>query len=694
MKYAFLAGLAVCIPLTAAPQDALAGEESTQGQTFVPADFERFAPRTALDMVSQIPGFTISSSDGARGFGQAQENVLINGRRISAKSTSARDVLEQIPAENVIGIAIVDGASLDIPGLSGQVANVTTQSTGLSGTWTYRQRYRENLRPVFDWFEVNLNGERGDIKWHVSLESEPGRGANAGRENIRDGLGNLTEYREEDFTSHRTYVEGLAGIVWEPESGAVVNLNAKYVIFEANGQEFSTRFNPDGTEIARSILKFSEDEWNSEISGDYAFDLGPGRLKLIGLQRNEHSPFVDTSTFAFTDGSSTFDDGNNSRLRNFEQTVDESESILRAEYSWQTANKNDWQISLEGAFNTLDNDIQQFRGDFDTPPVLQPNSISRETVEEKRAEFFLTNGRQLSPKLRLQASLGAEYSEISSEVLQSAQGQGSQSESFVRPKGSIALAWEASDTLTINTELSRQVGQLNFFDFIPRVDLEDGDNNAGNVDIVPDQTWRLETQFEKNWGDWGAATLALYGEEIEDIVDQVPIGMGEGPGNLDSATRYGFDLAGTLQLGKLGIEGAQIEYEYEYRWSDVDDPVTGESRRINDDKIRFYFISYRHDIPGTDWAYGINIENFYESPTFRLRGVNHYEESPPFAWAFIEHKDLWGMTGTAFMGNIFDTDNEFTRTLYSGGRTGAVTRVEDRARNFGPILTLRLKSSF
>jgi hypothetical protein len=681
MKYAFLAGLAVCIPLTAAPQDALAGEESTQGQTFVPADFERFAPRTALDMVSQVPGFTISGSDGSRGFGQAQENVLINGRRISAKSTSARDVLAQIPAENVLQIAIVDGASLDIPGLSGQVANVTTQSTALSGTWTYRQRYRENLRPVFDWFEINMNGERGDIKWHVSLESEPGRGANAGRENIRDGLGNLTQYREEDFTSHRTYVEGLAGIVWEPESGAVANLNAKYAIFENNDQEFSTRFDPDGTEIARSLFKFSEDEWNSEVSGDYAFDLGPGRLKLIGLQRNEHSPTISEFLFDPTEGT-------NSEALIFERTVDESESILRGEYSWQGGNQSDWQVSLEGALNILDSEAALFEGpSFATlsPIGIDPPEIS---VEEERAEAFITHGRQLSPKLRLQTSLGAEYSEITSD------GPNGQTRKFTRPKGSVSLAWEASDSLTVNTKFSREVGQLNFFDFVSNVDLDDGDNQSGNVDIVPDQTWRLETQFEKNWGDWGAATLTLYGEEIEDIVDQVPIGMGEGPGNLDSATRYGFDLAGTLQLGKLGIEGAQIEYEYEYRWSDVDDPVTGDSRRINDDKIRFYFVSFRHDIPGTDWAYGINFESYFESPTFRLRGINHYEESPPFAWAFIEHKDLWGMTGTAFMGNIFDTDNEFTRTLYSGGRTGAVTRVEDRARNFGPILTLRLKSSF
>lgn len=690
MKQVFLAGIACCLPLIAFPQTSDTSEEALDGQIYVPADFERFAPRTALDMVSQIPGFSISGGNSGRGFGQADENVLINGRRISSKSTSAREVLSQIPAENVIQMAIVEGADLDVPGLSGQVVNVITKSDGISGTWTYRQRYRENLRPVFDWLEISVNGEEGDLKWNLSLESEPGRGANAGRENIRNGAGDLIQFREEDFTFDGTYVEAQGGLTWEPESGVIANLNAKYAIFEANEQEFSTRFDPDGTEIARSLFKFAEDEWNSEISGDYEFGIGPGRFKLIGLQRNEHSPTIAEFTFGESDGSF-------SEVSIFERTVDESESILRGEYSWQGKENRDWQISLEGAFNTLESEAALFEGDLQTTPIEVPLTVPNITVEEKRAEAFITHGRQLSPKLRLQASLGAEYSEIMSD------GVNGQTRSFNRPKGSLSLAWEASDKLTINTQLSREVGQLNFFDFVSNVDLDNGDDQAGNVEIVPDQTWRLETQFERDYGDWGAATLTVYGEQIDDIIDQVPIRftsqqgvvqLREGPGNLDSATRYGFDIEGTLQLDKLGIKGAQLEYEYDYRWSNVDDPLTGETRRINDDKIRFYSLEYRHDIPGTNWAYGLDVNNYFESPVFRLNSINSNEGTPFFAYGFIEHKDIYGMTGTIFLANLVDQDNEFTRTVFTPDRTGTIDRVEDRARNFGHILTFRLKGSF
>ncbi|MEO1642109.1 MAG: outer membrane beta-barrel protein, partial [Pseudomonadota bacterium] len=638
MKRALLLGLTLCLPLAVHAQTAITGEETEAGQVYVPADFERFAPRTALDLLVQIPGFTIRGGGGGRGFGQAQENVLINGKRISAKTTSSTDVLQQLSADNVVRIVIVEGADLDIPGLTGQVANVITTAEGISGTWNYRQRYRENLRPVFDWFDVSVNGTAGDVKWRAGLSSNHGRGANAGRENITDGAGSLIQYREEDFTSHRLRVFLETGLVWDPADSREASLNASYGLREIDDQEFSTRFAPDGTEQSRAIFAFAEDEWESEVSGDFAFDLGPGRLKLIGLQRNEDSAFTDNFKFGASDGSASSDSI-------FLQSIYENETILRGEYSWQGANESDWQASLEGVYNLLESDEVLFAGDLFTSPVLVPESVDGIKVEEYRYEAFLTHGRQLRPNLRLQASLGAEYSEVTSD------GANAQTRSFTRPKGSIAFLWEARENLTINTELSRSVGQLSLFDFVPDVDLDDGLNQSGNVDIVPAQTTRLEMQFERDYGKWGNTTLTLYGEQIDDIVDRIPItftdAMGnttirEARGNLDSATRYGFDIAGTFLFDAIGWKGAQLDYEFDYRQSEVEDPLTGNTRRISGDKIRFIDLEFRQDISGTDWAYGWEIENYYESAVFRLNATSAYEAVPYFGGIFVEHKDIFG----------------------------------------------------
>ena len=98
-----LAGAALIVPApllaqAAGPSDPVvapppvAKPVSPQKRVYTPADFARFAPKTAYDMLSQVPSFTIHMVDTQdRGLGQASENVLINGQRVTNKSRGAVD---------------------------------------------------------------------------------------------------------------------------------------------------------------------------------------------------------------------------------------------------------------------------------------------------------------------------------------------------------------------------------------------------------------------------------------------------------------------------------------------------------------------------------------------------------------------------------------------------------------------------
>jgi hypothetical protein len=75
---ALAGGLAMLGGLPAVAQEQVSASAPTQAasqtQVYEPAFFARFAPKTAADMVGNIPGFTISGDeDDARGFGQAKQ---------------------------------------------------------------------------------------------------------------------------------------------------------------------------------------------------------------------------------------------------------------------------------------------------------------------------------------------------------------------------------------------------------------------------------------------------------------------------------------------------------------------------------------------------------------------------------------------------------------------------------------------
>ena len=142
-------------------------------EVYVPEDFERFAPRNAADLIEEIPGFEIDDSGGgSRGFGQAQENLLINGSRISSKSTSTAEQLARIPVSNVIRIEVVDGATLDIPGLSGRVANIIVEQGSLSGQFEWRPEFYSGVaNPNLFEGEISLSGSTGPVDFTLALEN-------------------------------------------------------------------------------------------------------------------------------------------------------------------------------------------------------------------------------------------------------------------------------------------------------------------------------------------------------------------------------------------------------------------------------------------------------------------------------------------------------------------------------------------
>src|SRR4051794_23737481 len=122
--------------------EALA-KPATAKRVYTPADFARFAPKTAYDMLTQVPSFSIRSADQERGLGQASENVLINGQRIANKSGGAIDELQRTSAASVDRIEIVDAASLGIAGLSGQIANIILRASRAgSGQYEWKPSFR------------------------------------------------------------------------------------------------------------------------------------------------------------------------------------------------------------------------------------------------------------------------------------------------------------------------------------------------------------------------------------------------------------------------------------------------------------------------------------------------------------------------------------------------------------------------
>lgn len=687
-----LEGALVIASIMAAPpvaaQTAPDGAEPTVeasaavAQTYLPADFARFTPRTALDMVRNIPDFQLAETSNDRGLGQASQNVLINGQRVASKANDAEATLRQISASAVVRIDVLDGARLGIPGLTGRVANVIVESNRIRGQFSWEGQQRQTIADQIYTGSISASGRIGVTDFTISLSNADGiRRGGTGPEIVTDAAGTVLLNRDQTDSFHRD-VPTLSGTIARAfDDGSLLNLNLSVERDIFLGRFFAAATPAAGVTRDERFINDNK-EWTISGGGDYEFDLGGGRLKLIALQSYSHDPL--TSTFVVQDRTA----GAVASGSLFRRNPREGESVLRAEYGWNVGNGS-WQVAIEGAYNFLDvvSSIGTLQpdGSFTDDPLPGGTSF----VDEWRSELTVTRSWRVTDALSLQTTLGGEYSRIRQT------SAGGLSREFYRPKGSVSLAWTASPRLTLNAAARRQVGQLSFDDFSSVVNLLDNNNSSGNVNLVPEQSWRFELEAVRSLGAYGSVTLGSYAELITDIVDNVPLSATEeGVGNLPSAQRYGFTGTGTLTLDPLGWRGARIDFNGEWIVSRVRDPVTGERRRISDDSYRNWTVNLRHDIPGTPIAWGASIGENVAGPSFRLDQFFRSGLTRPFSSIFIEHKDVLGLTMRFSLRNLLGTADFLNRDVYVDRRDGPVDFRERQIRHIGLIGVLVISGSF
>lgn len=631
-----------------------------------PVFFDRFAPQTARDMVEQIPGFVISETSNDRGLGNATQNILINGKRISGKSNDARTVLGRLAANQIVRFEIVDGSSLSIAGLNGQVLNVITNGKGISGNYRWRTQFRPRLPDnLFD-AEFNINAALGKGELIFGINNNGAfRSGNAGPEIVRDGDGNLLFTRLSDRRNRRERPAVNASYNVTGDGGSIFNIGGSFEFVRNRDDDLSPIIGPD-TLFISELRSGSENEINFELNSDYEFDALGARVKLIGFQRFEHSPNDNLFLQIFADDAP-------SEGSQFNILQDEGESILRGELRWSSG-KNDWQFSLEGAYNFLDRNseflVLDDAGIFQDEPL--DNASAR--VEEYRADGSLSFSRPLSNKVNLQAILGAEISNISQD------GASGLSRSFLRPKGSVAITWRPSKVLDVNARIERRVGQLNFGSFLASVDIgNNGNSNSGNPLLVPPQSWIAEIEINRALGDAGSIKLTIEGESISDLIDQIPTGpASEAVGNVGGARRFNISADTSFLLDNIiGWKGARLDLRGEYESSSVPDQIFDLRRPISRSLIARYGIDFRHDIIGTNWAWGIDAQDGIRNDNLRLDFLSAGSNNLPFTTVFVENKDVFGLRVNVQVQNLLNQTERRRELFFVSRRDGPISTSED-----------------
>jgi len=658
------------VPTGPTNQAPLADASQRGVLVFTPDFFAAQRPNTALDMVNRVPGFSIDNGSGARGFEGAVGNVLINNNRPASKNDSGSNVLGRTLANQVERIELIRGGApgIDMQGYSVVVNVILKTSDSRQSILTWNAMLFEGGHDIYGG-SYQFTQNKGDRSWGVTLSDGMGSSDSngVGRSVRRNAAGDVI--RDERYENDGWGGgQGIRGNYTGPLFGGKLEGTARYGLNDyQNWTELSSP-----TSLRRS--DYAEDGDSGELGLTWTRTLNP-RWTLETRLIHEFSSFDSVS------GSNETLNGTAAPEQQFKSNGDSSESILRALVRHERSPALTIEAGAEIAYNMLD--VNQA---FTIGGVGVPLPSASVKVEETRGEAFSKATWRINPKLTLEGGVRLEASTISQS------GDADQEKSFFFAKPRLLATWTPMADNQLRFRFERELGQLDFGDFAASAELSDGTVFGGNVDLEPEQRWISELSYERRvWGE-GVVSIGYRHDRIIDVIDRLPLPGGlSATGNIGDGTLDQLSLNVVVPLDKVGISGARFTFRNDWNKTSVNDPTTGEDRRISGVRPSQANVGFQQDITswktqwGINWLPRLGQATYDPDQTFAWRGADYLE-------AFVEYKPSPTLSLRAQL-NLWD---DFTqqRTVYATRNPRTVAFVEERSIDPRTFVSLRVRKTF
>ena len=671
-------------PPPAAPEAA--APAPTNGVTVFTRDFFASAsPATAYDMVQRVPGFTFDRGAVIRGLAGSGGNVLINGEPPVSKNDTLDEVLRRIPAAGVVRLDLIQGGApgIDMQGRTVILNVILSERAGFRGA--------VNGGTYFLWNGRHLTSIRAEGQWRFG----GGRSAElaivyGGGPSDEAGDGPRLRTGPNGDVLIRSFVRGrgsglrkwITGAAETPLLGGRLRVNGAYMRTPFTGVFRDTiAFPTPGLEVEENDI----DRLQAEIGGRYVRQLTP-RLSLEAVGFQQWNNINSLTTFRST-----------AVNRDFFLRKNTTESVLRGVMRYRVSPTLTLEGGAEGAFNQLDSLTTL---SVNAAPVILP--AADVTVQERRGEVFGAMTWRAMPGLTVEAGLRQEGSEVTSA------GDLVMNRTLAFTKPRLVLTWSPTASSQVRGRFEREVGQLNFDDFVATSSVAStGSAIAGNPTLTPQQAWVSEVTFEQQFWQSGDISLTLRHSALQDVVDRVPVISSTGvvadaPGNIGDGTKDEAIFALSLPLDRFFIPRARMRAQVTRRRSSVVDPLTGVSREISAVRPVEWEFHFSQDLPQWRSTWGMDVNHGAQerdSSGFRDRfyRLTEIETRSADSWLLVwgEYHPRADITLRVEAMNATERSVLRQRDVYSGPRnTSPLLYHDNRDLRWGRVLNVRLRWAF
>jgi outer membrane receptor protein involved in Fe transport len=665
--------------------------------SYPPSFFESFRPTNALEMVERVPGFAFDSGDEVRGFEGAAGNVLIDGQRPAAKSDGLDQILTRLPASQVERVELIRGGApgIDMQGKSVLVNVVRKAGGSFRGLVAASTKYVADDGRTFPAFRLEGSGGSNGRAWEAGLLVAQG---------VDDGAGDgpRVQLNRNGDVNVRSFVESEGSVPFQgvftgayetPLAGGKLRLNARLFLEEFNYDEQNRQTFPT---VATEFDQWGQDTKELELGARDTRNFGPRTsLETVLLQRNEDQYFGETFR---APGANVL----------FSLDRKTGETIARTVLKHRRSETLSFELGAEGAFNWLESETE-----LSENGIVQDLPAGNVRVEETRGELFGKATWRPTTTLSVEAGLRQEASRISSE------GDVELEKTLYFTKPRLSATWAPDGSTQLRFRVEREVGQLDFDDFVASTDFNTGGGiQTGNPDLNPEQAWVAEGAAERRFWNSGAIVLTVRHYELKDVIDRGPetravldpvtgapvidpqtglptVRVFDRPENIGSGQKQEAAVNLTLPLDRFGLKRAQLRAEATWRESKVTDPTSGEKREISGSRPIDWEAHFSHDLPQWGVTWGVDAFGGWRETYYRFNEVQ-VRKLKTFVTPFVDWKPRPDITIRGELQNVTERGFRETRYRYTGPRGAPgvdLQYVDDRDIQFGRIFYVRIRKT-
>jgi len=667
---------------------AIAQSSEDSSTVTYPSDyFTEYAPITVNDMLNRIPGIELvltsssSTSSSDRGLGSSAQ-ILIDGKRLAGKANEASSQLDRIAANEVNYIEIIRGSSsnLDVQN-SGQLVNIvlleSLSRSSISSEINVTHFDDGTLEPGGS---LAWSGQSGKLNYLFSGTVETAYVHTESFEHSLNGDLSPNDTIEFDRYTDQTNYSFNSNIAYALTENDRLAINVLYNESNPPAELFRVVTDLNGSapiaSYEREDIPSTSDNW--EFGGDYQHSFSNGsRFKALFIVNEKNTDILRERFVSPSFG------GSETKNLFLSSQSRYSERIARSSYTMNLRENQGLEVGIEAAETIQDSALKQgvLRAAEGNPayggltPVTLPNANS--TVEEIRYEPFAIHNWQLSPRISLESTLVAEFSEIT----QNADTNNVRDFQYLKPK--FDFRFNISSSLQLQASLERNVSQLSFSDFSRATNERDDDQDtvAGNPQLEPEESLRGELSLDYRLpNDGGALNAKYFHYEYDNKIGKVdfstPTSLQSSNGNIGSAAAYGIILNGSVKLGMVGLPQALLTASATIQESEFhDDPLIQTEHGFPPFDRGNYRVSYRHDLPQYQMNYGLTYTGRWQGGRILYDIDNRYNLALSHNLTFYAEKaGFAGLTYRFEANNLTDHETCPKRVRYDGNILNSIAK--------------------